>query len=232
VRVLERVGGVAVVDIEEMRTRRMKAEQRAHLVREIIETILLTALIFVVVHFAVQTFRVRGPSMEPGLQDSEYLVVNSMAYWFGQPHRGDIIVFHHHHIPSTPADLANGCTADPNTGGAYMTCDYVKRVVAIPGDTVEVTPTQIIVDGVVLNEPYVQVPPGEAENGQIVAPRKLGPSEYFVLGDNRLNSSDSRYWATPLVRQDIVGRVVMVFWPVKDIHWLPNYSSVFAHVHP
>jgi signal peptidase I len=220
-----------VVDAQELISRRLKAEQRAHLAREIIETVLLTALIFLVVHFAVQTFRVRGPSMLPGLQPDQYLVVNSMAYWFGQPNRGDIIIFHHHHIPSNADDLSNGCTVDAGTDGKFMTCDYVKRVIGIPGDTVQVNPTQVIVDGVVLNEPYVQVPPGEAESGQVVAPRKLGPNEYFVLGDNRLNSSDSRYWATPLTRRDIIGRVVMVFWPVKDIHWLPSYSGVFDKVH-
>jgi signal peptidase I len=219
-----------VVDVQDLVARRLRAEQRAHLAREIIETILLTAFIFFVVHFAVQTFRVRGPSMQPSLMPDEYLIVNSMAYWFGQPHRGDVIIFHHHHIPATADDLSNGCTADRGTDNAFMTCDYVKRVIGVPGDTVQITPTQVIVNGVVLNEPYIQVPPGEAENGQVVPARKLGNNEYFVLGDNRLNSSDSRYWATPLMRGDIIGRVVMIFWPLKNIHWLPNYSGVYDHV--
>jgi signal peptidase I len=197
-----------VADVRAVLARRMAAEQRAHLVREVVETILLTALIFAVVHFAVQTFRVQGPSMEPGLHDNQYLLVNSLAYVFGQPHRGDVIVFHH-----------------------TASLDYVKRVIAIPGDTIEITATQVIVDGVVLNEPYIPVPPGASQSPQVLPKEKIGPNQYFVIGDNRLNSSDSRFWG-PVPRQEIVGRVVMVFWPMDQIHWLPNYSNVFDSVKP
>jgi signal peptidase I len=153
--------------------------------------------------------------MEPGLQDNEYLLVNSLAYLFSQPQRGDVIVFH----------CENLCR-----GHSPLQEDYVKRIIAVPGDTVEITATQVIVDGVSLHEPYTQqLPLGVAENPVVVAPEKLGPGQFFVMGDNRLNSSDSRFWG-PVLRQDIVGRVVMVFWPVGQIHWLPGYSSVFAKV--
>jgi signal peptidase I len=217
-----------VVDARDLIARRMRAEQRAHLAREAIETILLTALIFFVVHFAVQTFKVNGPSMEPGLQDGQYLIVNSVAYLFGQPSRGDVIVFHHHHIPADAHDLESGCTLDPGTNGKFMSCDYVKRVIAVPGDTVQITPSQVIVDGVPLNEPYVNLPPGAAY-APVLPPEKIGYNQFFVLGDNRMNSSDSRYWG-PVPRQDIVGRVVMIFWPLNQMHWLPGYSNVFSRV--
>jgi signal peptidase I len=216
-----------VVDVQDLLARRMRAEQRAHLVREVIETVLLTALIFAVVHFAVGTFLVQGPSMEPGLHTGQRLLVNQLAYFIGGPRRGDVIVFHHHHIPADPASLANGCTVDSGTQGQFMTCDYVKRVIAVPGDTVQITVTQVIVDSVILREPYTSVSPGEAENDVVLAPMKLGQDQYYVMGDNRVNSSDSRSFG-PIARQDIIGRVVMVFYPFNSIHLLPNYSNVFA----
>ena len=206
-----------MVDVRDLIARRMKSEQRAHLVREIIETVILTALVFLVVHIAVQTFRVDGPSMQPGLQTDQYLLVNATAYWFGGPQRGDVIVFH---------------DSQPNICGETGNSDLVKRVIAVPGDTVQVTATQVIVDGVTLREPYIQVAPGNAESSQIVPATKLGMNQYFVMGDNRLNSCDSRSPSVGLVpRTAIHGRALLVFWPLGQVHWLPNYSAVFAHVH-
>lgn len=264
-----------MVDLEALKAQHRKAEQRAHLLREIIETVLLTALIFLVVHITIQDFRVDGPSMQPGLQANQYLLVNSTAYWFGGPSRGDVIVFHQHHIHADAYDLANGCTLDSSTATStptpmptatsapkpistttvttsttpspqsspttaptqtgpseqFMSCDYVKRVIAIPGDTIEITATQVFVDGTLLNEPYIQVPPGESQSTVVVPATRLGSDQYFVMGDNRLNSSDSRFFG-PVSRSNIIGRVVMVFWPLNQAHWLTNYSSVYAHVKP
>lgn len=219
-----------MVDAHEMIARRLRAEQRAHLVREIIETVLLTALVFLLVHFAIRSYSIHDTSMEPALRPDQLAIVNSFAYLLGGPHRGDVIVLHHRHVPRDAAGA--GCTVESDSGGKLVTCDVVMRVIAIPGDTVQITPISVIVDGKTLQEPYIQVPPGQAENGIVKGPLKLANNEYFVMGDNRLSSSDSRYWATPLTRGDIVGRVVMVFWPLKDIHWLPNYSGVFDGVKP
>jgi signal peptidase I len=213
-----------------MIARRMRAEQRAHLLREIIETVLLTALVFLLVHFAIRSYSIHDTSMEPALSPNQLAIVNSFAYLLGGPHRGDVVVLHHRDVPRAAA--GPGCTPESGTDGKYVTCDVVMRVIALPRDTIQITPVAVIVDGTTLQEPYIQVPPGQAENGIVLGPRTLGSNEYFVMGDNRLNSSDSRYWATPLTRGDIVGRVVMVFWPLSAIHWLPNYSGVFSEVHP
>lgn len=206
-----------MVDVRDLIARRMKSEQRAHLVREIIETVILTLLVFLVVHIAVQTFQVEGPSMQPGLATNQYLLVNATAYWFGGPQRGDVVVFH---------DGQDTICGQPGRS------DLVKRVITLPGDTIQITATQVIVDGVTLREPYLQPEPGNAESSQIIPPTKLGANQYFVMGDNRLNSCDSRSDSVGLVsRSAIHGRALAVFWPIGQMHWLPNYSSVFAHVH-
>jgi signal peptidase I len=206
-------GGRGVVDFQGLLAGRQAAEQRAHLMREIVETVLLTAFIFLIVHFSVQTFRVQGPSMESGLQDNEYLLVNSLGYIFTQPARGDVIVFH---------------CEDNCRGTSPVHNDYVKRIIGIPGDTVTITANAVIVDGKTLKEPYIQVPPGASEN-PVVLQKQLGPGQYFVLGDNRLNSNDSRFWGS-VPRQDIVGKVVLVFWPMNQIHPLPDFSGVFKDI--
>jgi signal peptidase I len=207
-----------VLDTRELLARRMRAEQRAHLAREVIETVLLTGLIFLVVHFAVGTFQVYGPSMQPGLHSDQRLLVNQLAYLFGQPGRGDVVIVHH---------IGPLCGQQTPSGGL----DLVKRVIAVPGDTIAINTTQVIVDGVVLNEPYVDAPPDAARNAIVLPPEKLGSDQFYVMGDNRLDSCDSRDSTVgPIPRANIIGRVVMIFWPFNEVQWLPNYSSVFAAV--
>lgn len=188
--------------------------KRPRMAREIIETVVLTLLIFFAVHFSVQPFDVEGPSMQPGLHTGEKVVVNLLAYDFGSPHRGDVIVFH----PPT--------SSDPNL---Y----YVKRVIAIPGDTINVTPDGVYVNGDRLTEPYISQTNafGPVAEGTpvVVPPQKLGPNEYWVMGDNRDNSVDSRYFG-PISRSSIIGKAEAVIWPVNTIEWLHDYSSVFAGI--
>jgi signal peptidase I len=199
------------------------------LVREVAETVGLTLVIFLAIHACFQTFQVKGPSMQPGLTNEEYLAVASFAYWFAAPHRGDVVILYHHHMLADPVDLASGCTIDANTNGRYMTCDFVKRVIGVPGDTIEIKPTSVSVNGVTLHEPYVAISPGEVENEATSGPQKLGAGEYWVMGDNRINSSDSRYFG-PVARRDIIGPAFAVFLPLNRVHWLPSFSGVFAHV--
>jgi signal peptidase I len=183
--------------------RRTAQRRRAHLAREIIETIVLTVVIFVAIKFSVQTFRVDGDSMQPGLNSQEYVLVNKLAYLFSGPARGDVIVFH--------------WPVDPNQ-------DFIKRVIGLPGDTINVTPTQIIVNGVTLKEPYIS-----AALNASPRPFKLGADEYFVMGDNRPYSSDSRSWGT-VPKDYIIGKATVVFWPLGKWEVIPTYSSVFASV--
>ena len=109
-------------------------EKRYRLLREIIETVVLTLLMFLIIRFAVQNFNVDGTSMEPNLHNTELILVDKWTYLFRAPARGDVIVF----------------VAPPNPG-----LDYVKRIIGVPGDVITIRNTTVIVDGVTLNETYV-----------------------------------------------------------------------------
>ena len=179
--------------------------------RQIIETVVLTLLIFFAIHFSIQPYFVDGPSMQPGLHTGDLVMVNLLSYDFGSPQRGDVIVFH-------PPD-------DPSQ-------QYVKRIIGTPGDTVTVTPNAVYVDNVKLSEPYIYpLAPGQDESPIATPPEHLGPDQYFVLGDNRDNSRDSRYFPSPVTRQMIIGKVELVAWPLNALEWLRSYSSVFVGVH-
>ncbi len=183
-------------------------EKKTNTAREIIETVVLTLLIFFAVHFSVQPYFVDGPSMQPGLHTGNLVVVNLLTYDFSSPQRGDVIVFH-------PPD-------DP-------TQQYVKRIIGLPGDTVTVTANAVFVDGKQLNEPYIHaLAPGEAESPVVISNMKLGQDQYFVLGDNRDNSRDSRFFPSPVTRQMIIGKAEVVAWPVNALEWIRTYSNVFA----
>lgn len=186
---------------------RSAAMKRAHLMREILETLLFVALVFVIVHFAIQPYRISDVNMKPQLDPDQLVVVNKWAYLAGGPGRGDVVVYY------DPTNLSQ---------------QLVARVLAVPGDTVSVTPSSIIVDGVTLNEPYAQVPGGTAPNAKI-SKLTLGNNEYFVANDSRLIGSDSRSFGA-VARGNIVGKAVLVFWPLKNFAGISTYPDVFSHV--
>jgi signal peptidase I len=187
-------------------------EKRYRLLREIIETVVLTLLMFLVIRFAVQNFNVDGTSMEPNLHNTELILVDKWSYLFRAPARGDVIVF----------------VAPP-----HPDMDYVKRIIGLPGDVITIRNTTVIVDGVTLNETYVD----PKNQGNLFAYKnitnlKVPDGDYFVLGDNRAVSSDSRDWGF-VPRQNIIGRAAFVYWPLGQDNdgFLKNFSAVFANVH-
>lgn len=187
-------------------------EKRYRLVREVIETVVLTILMFLIIRFAVQNFNIEGTSMEPRLHDKELILVDKWTYLFRPPTRGDVIVFV---APPAPSQ------------------DYIKRVIAIPGDTLTIINTTVIVDGVTLNETYVDpARQGNPYADKVIKNLVIPPNDYFVMGDNRAGSSDSRAWGF-VPRQNIIGRAALVYWPLGQNNngFLPNYSSVFNTVH-
>ena len=191
--------------------RRVERKRRSpsSFARELIETIVLTVIVFLVVNVSARPYTVDGPSMQPGLHTGERVVVSMLAYDFGAPQRGDVIVFH-------PPD-------DPSS-------TYVKRIIGIPGDTISITPNAVILNGHTLSEPYIAVVnPGAPENISVLSKIKLGPNQYFVMGDNRQDSIDSRVFGY-VPRANIIGKAEFVYWPVPTIHGISTYSSVFSGV--
>ncbi|MDQ7030009.1 MAG: signal peptidase I [Ardenticatenia bacterium] len=158
------------------------------IVREIIETIVLTVVIFLLIRIPTQTFRIEGFSMEPSFIPGQYLIVNKAVYWFREPSRGEVVVFRFSDNPPQ---------------------DYIKRIIGLPGETVEVQNGQVYINGQPLEEPW-PLKPGFYSD----APITLGPNEYYVLGDNRGNSSDSHAWG-PLDGDRIIGKAWIAYWPPK-----------------
>ena len=165
------------------------------LLREILETILLALIIFAVLNTLTGRFQVRGSSMNPTLQDGQYLVVSKLAYWLYPPERGDIIVFR------PPNNLSE---------------DYIKRIVGLPGEQVEIRGGEIWIDGGLLEEPYIANPASYSSAWN------LREEEYFVLGDNRSNSNDSHTWGK-LPRENIVGKVWLSYWPPEAWGTVDHY---------
>jgi len=161
------------------------------LLRDALETVLLSLGIFwLVTTFVVQTFRVVGSSMEPALHDSQYLIVNKLAYRLYEPRRGDIVVF------EFPQNVER---------------EFIKRVIGLPGEKVEMKAGQVYVNDQPLKEAYIPHL-GNSSWG----PKVLGQNELFVLGDNRLNSHDSRSWGS-LPRRNLTGKAWFCYWPPQ--HW-------------
>lgn len=168
-----------------------------------LETILLALLLFLVINALSARVRVENVSMKQTLQPGEFLLVNRVAYKFGEPSIGDIVVFH---APG-PSDL-----------------DYIKRVIGLPGDEVRVADGTVYINDQPLYEPYINDPPNHS--GSWVVP----PGEYFVLGDNRNNSSDSHLWGF-IPKGDIVGRALLIYWPLSEFTLLRSPNVVQANQH-
>jgi signal peptidase I len=203
----------------------------ARAVREIVETILLAVVIFVVVRLVVLNFKVDGTSMFPNLDDGEMLLVNrnvyfhfdsnalvewipgvdregeNIVYVFHPPERGDIIVFN----PPISSEKP-----------------YIKRVIGLPGETVEIREEHVFIDGVQLAEPYLDEDPTRCSGTRQTCSWEVGEGEVFVLGDNRNNSSDSRSFGVVEV-DDIIGKAWFAYWPSDDIGLVPHYDYPEIH---
>ena len=165
-----------------------------------IETILLALVLFLAINALSARVRVENVSMQPTLKPGEFLLVNRVAYKLGDPSIGDIIVFH--------------------APGANDT-DYIKRVIGLPGDQVRISDGIVYVNNQPLYEPYIAEAPRYSGTWDV----PLG--EYFVLGDNRNNSSDSHMWGF-VPREDIVGRALFIYWPLSEITILRSHDIVQA----
>lgn len=169
--------------------------------RELVEVVIFVLVILLPVrYFVAQPFVVVGTSMYPTFQNGDYLIVDEISYRFKNPERGDVIVF----VPPT----------NPKE-------HYIKRIIGLPGEKISVWNNTITIknnehpEGVILNEPYIH---SERDfTGEIT----LESDEYFVMGDNRSVSSDSRVWG-PLKRDKISGRALFRLYPISSIDFMPG----------
>lgn len=150
----------------------------------------LAILGLLIAAFFVRTPQVSGLSMEPHISSGEYVLINTMAYRFATPQRGDIVAFHH-----------DGDTPEV----------YIKRVIALPGDRVRIDAGVVYLNGTRLEERYVRYP-----DRRSVAELVVPPNTVYVLGDNRANSEDSRVFG-PVANDALIGRALAGIWPLAAI---------------
>jgi len=149
-------------------------------VRELVETVVLSLIIFLLIRQVVQNYRIENHSMEPNFYEGQFVLVNKLAYRLGQPERGDVLVFH-------------------NPGNTNE--DYIKRIIGLPGDTVKISQGKVYVNGALLPEPYLpDYLYTEPELEKVVR-----ADELFVVGDNRPNSNDSRFFG-PVPHDNVIGK--------------------------
>ena len=176
-----------------------------HPLAEIVRFALIAILIVVPVRmFIAQPFIVSGESMVETFQSGEYLIVDQVTHYFEAPKRGEVVVFRY---PRDPSKF------------------FIKRVIALPGDTIQIVDGTVTIlneenpGGFVLNEPYIEPMPQAAPTTET-----LGDREYFVMGDNRSKSSDSRTWGV-LQEERIIGRAWMRLFPPANLAFLPGDAS-------
>ena len=157
---------------------------------EVIDCVIKTGIwVILLMAFVVRTYYIPSESMCPTLQINDHIFVSKVPYYFSSPDRGDVIVFYPPHRHEE-----KGVT-------------FIKRVVALENDVVQVSDGVLYVNGTPMSEPYIK----ELIFNDYPA-YKVPPGHLFVMGDNRNNSDDSRYWG-PLPKRDVVGRAFLIFWP-------------------
>jgi signal peptidase I len=170
------------------------------IVYEVIQTLLMAAVLYFLINSVIARVRVQNISMEPTLLPNELLMVNKLAYKLGDMHTGDVIIFHY---PLNPQE------------------DYIKRLIGLPGDTVTVRGGVVSVNGYELEEPYISATPNYEGEWQVPE------GHVFVLGDNRNSSNDSHHWGFVPV-ENILGKALAIYWPPDKIKSLAPPPQVQA----
>jgi len=168
------------------------------ILREVGITVLIAVIVFVSLRFTVQSYTVVMSSMEPNFQDGECIMVNKLSYRSSGPQRGDVIIF------------------DPSFDSEYP---FIKRVIGLPGETVEINDGKVAINGTPLEEnEYIAAQPDYTMSAQ-----EVPENEYFVLGDNRNYSNDSHNGWTVL-RDNIIGKAWFTYWPPSKLGVVKHYS--------
>jgi len=167
------------------------------ILREVGITILIAVAVFALLRLTVQSYTVVMSSMEPNFQDGECIMVNKVCYRSSGPQRGEVIIF------------------DPPFTSLHP---FIKRVIGLPGEIVEIKDEKVFIDGIPLEEEYIMAPPNYT-----MPATEIPENEYFVLGDNRNSSNDSHNgWTVP--RDNIIGRAWFTYWPPSKWRVVKHYS--------
>jgi len=162
---------------------------------EIVEVLSLAVILAIIMRiFLCEPYYIPSGSMSPVLQPGDKVLVNKLVYRLEPPKRGDIVVFR---FPLNEKK------------------DYIKRIIALPGETIEGKDNKILINGQDLKEDYLKM---DIEHGDF-GPEQMGTEEYFVLGDNRNDSEDSRFWGS-LDGEKIRGKAMLIYWPIRRLTWL------------
>lgn len=181
-------------------------------------------LAFLLRTFVVQVFYIPSESMVPTLEVNDRMVVEKLTYLVREPKRGEVIVFEGDERPDATDGLSAGARVARAVGQFLGVVpvnaqDFVKRVVGLPGDTVVIEEGRVLVNGEPLDEPYVV-----HDDGRSLGPYEVPEGSLFVLGDNRPNSSDSRFGLGYVALDHVVGRAVVVIWPFDHAGTLTGYA--------
>jgi signal peptidase I len=184
-------------------TNKIGAVPKENFFKEVVKFTLIALVIVLPIRMWIaQPFIVSGASMDPTFKSNEYLIVDQLTYHLEDPKREDVVIFRYPRNPST---------------------FFIKRIIGLPGETVKITDGKITITnkenpkGMIIDDPFVSPQHKTADNFAV----SLGPTEYFVMGDNRAESSDSRIWG-PLERKYIVGRPALRLFPFTKISVLPG----------
>ena len=170
----------------------------------VIAITIAVVLAFFIRYFIVELYKVSGPSMQPTLMGDERLVVNKFIYRFKEPAKGEVLIF------QSPADPQK---------------DYIKRVIGLPGDHISIEDGRVYVNGVYLNEPYIAEPPLSDYA------TRVPDDSLFVMGDNRNNSSDSRFWG-PMPLTNLKGQAVFNYLPMNRISPIRSFPHPMQPARP
>jgi len=183
--------------------------------------LILVALVVAILvkTFVIQAFYIPSESMVPTLEVGDRVFVNKFVYDFGDIHRGDVIVFQNPNPGQVPDQgIVGGFLHWLGEGIGFAQPeneDFIKRVIALPGETIEIRNNVVYIDGKRLNEPYL-TQDAKLHNGDY-PPTKVPPGRLFVMGDNRGNSADSRFGLGMVPEDKVIGKAFVIIWPPSDI---------------
>jgi signal peptidase I len=179
-------------------------EKQKSFARDLLEVVLLAAVLYFVINVAVQTIHVMGPSMENTLQNNDFLVASKLSYHLHDPQRGDIIVF------------------KPSNDASH---DYIKRIIAVPGDHLRILHAQVFINGHRLREDYLPEPWTWTDTWNQGNEDVVPANSYFVMGDNRNHSTDSRFLGYQR-KDQFLGKAWVRIWPLSEFRIFQSQSTL------